>query len=484
MPLLDRNDRDSHLVWPHAIVEAELTRRLQVARGSGASRGSEGWAGVDRLLEQAFQGSTVVELYRDQGDQFRWIEELVSELPSVPGAAGAAPHWSARKGRSAAVPLTMEQTMDRFVSLVAKLDQDGLWAEHFGARCPDGVLDPVDAPDTQIEDRLGYHIGVERTWPLRTSRSSWGEDEFYDLIEVLHDLASWPGEWRGHNYGGCVGHPGDFSPACGRALYRHHVNQLLARSELQVRLSDQGEDQGRIVRVSDAGTEDIISAALAHTGQAHQDDVEHAIALFRSRGRDVPTIRSAIVSLAGILEAERDLLKAELLSKDSGALFDIANNFDLRHRKADQKTDYDPAFLEWLFDWYLSTINLVRSYGRQRRESSWRFMPEGVSRGRPASLSKQAPRGHRPADLPVSYRGRGIQGIVWRQPTDYLGAAPRRASRSRRTRQRTGSSMASSYRFSVMGIPSRCPGRARLSSRPGRRRRLGLWSTAAAPADG
>jgi hypothetical protein len=135
---------------------------------------------------------------------------------------------------------------------------------------------------------------------------------------------------------------------------------LLARSELQVRLSDQGEDQGRIVLVSDPGTEDIIAAALAQTGQAHQDDVEHAIALFRSRGRDFPTMRSAIVCLAGVLEAERGLLKVELLNKDSGALFDIANNFDLRHRKVGQKTDYDPAFLEWLFDWYLSTINLVR----------------------------------------------------------------------------------------------------------------------------
>ena len=271
-----------------------------------------GWAGVDRLLEQAFQGSTVVELYRDQGDQFSWIEELVTELPSVPAAAGAAPHWSARKGRSAALPLTAEQTMDRFVSLVAKLDQDGLWAEHFGVDCPDARARPVDAPDTHIEDRVGSHIGSERTWPLSMSRFSWGEDEFFDLIEVLRDLASWPGEWRGHNCGGCVGHPGDFSPACGRALYRHHVNQLLARSELQVRLSDQCEDQGRIVLVSDAGTEDILSAALAQTGQAHQDDVEHAIALFRSRGRDVPTMRSAIVSLAGVLEAERDLLKAEL----------------------------------------------------------------------------------------------------------------------------------------------------------------------------
>ncbi len=180
----------------------------------------------------------MVELYRDQADQFSWIEQLVSEVPSVPAAAGSAPHWSARKGRSAAIPLTTEQTMDRFVTLVTKLYQDGAWAEEFGVGCPDGVLDPVDAPDTQIEDRLGYHIGSERTWSLHVSRSSQDEDQFYDLIEVLHDQASWPGEWRAHNYGGSVGHPSDFSPACGRALY--------GRSRGSVRASPTSGNCGRV----------------------------------------------------------------------------------------------------------------------------------------------------------------------------------------------------------------------------------------------
>ena len=49
------------------------------------------------------------------------------------------------------------------------------------------------------------------------------------------------------------------------------------------------------------------------------------------------------------------------LAGDKSALFDIANNFDLRHRTAKQRTDYDPVFLEWLFGWYLCTITLVSS---------------------------------------------------------------------------------------------------------------------------
>ena len=36
------------------------------------------------------------------------------------------------------------------------------------------------------------------------------------------------------------------------------------------------------------------------------------------------------------------LLKVRLLAKDEQALFEIANQYDVRHRKADQRGDYAP----------------------------------------------------------------------------------------------------------------------------------------------
>ncbi len=72
----------------------------------------------------------------------------------------------------------------------------------------------------------------------------------------------------------------------------------------------------------------------------------------------------------GVLESQRAILKSELLSKDEGALFDIANNFDLRHRNANQRSDYDPLFLEWVFSWYLGTITLVASLAARSSEST------------------------------------------------------------------------------------------------------------------
>lgn len=67
--------------------------------------------------------------------------------------------------------------------------------------------------------------------------------------------------------------------------------------------------------------------------------------------------------LAGILEQRRALIKNTTLltKKDENALFDIANNFALRHQDMNQQRDYDPAFLDWIFWWYLATIALTNS---------------------------------------------------------------------------------------------------------------------------
>ena len=83
------------------------------------------------------------------------------------------------------------------------------------------------------------------------------------------------------------------------------------------------------------------------------------MATFRGRNADVPAKRSAIVTLAGILEANRALLKTELLRQDEGALFQIANEFAIRHRDRSQRDDYDPIFLDWVFWKYLATIELI-----------------------------------------------------------------------------------------------------------------------------
>ena len=89
------------------------------------------------------------------------------------------------------------------------------------------------------------------------------------------------------------------------------------------------------------------------------NSVEHGIALFRKRGVTREDKRSACVALALVLEDRRRLLKEEMLRKDEGMLFKIANEFDIRHRDGKQYDNYGDEFFDWIFWIYLSTIELT-----------------------------------------------------------------------------------------------------------------------------
>jgi hypothetical protein len=95
-----------------------------------------------------------------------------------------------------------------------------------------------------------------------------------------------------------------------------------------------------------------------------------------------------------VLEHRRTLLKDALLSKDEGALFAIANAFDLRHRNAGQRDDYDEVFLDWVFWWYLGTIELItRLLARPAPTAGGASVSACLHRRRPMSAASMGRRG-------------------------------------------------------------------------------------------
>ena len=201
---------------------------------------------------------------------------------------------------------------------------------------------------------------------MNLGEGDWTVDDLCDFVEVYHDLAARPTRGWIHEYGGCGFHPTRFARSSGQRIYRWRMNVILESSMLELRLADEGEDVGRMTRVLPDGLEDI-SHRLAHEMAASEPEIPHAIALFRRHNGSREDRRAAILALARVLEDRRPLLEAHLLTKDEGALFQIANQFDLRHRKADQMVDYGDEYLDWLFHWYLATIDLIdRIHARSR----------------------------------------------------------------------------------------------------------------------
>ncbi len=185
-----------------------------------------------------------------------------------------------------------------------------------------------------------------------------GEEDLFDFIEVFHDLAARPTKVRYCGDYCQVWHAIRYSRESGQALYRGLVNQLLDRTTLGYRIAEAGDDTGRIVRASPEGLRLLMDETLNRESPAQEQD-RHAIATFRQREGTTEQRRSAVVSLAGVLEERQEFLDEELLSSDAKDLFHIANRFHLRHQNEQQKKDYNPEFLDWIFYWYLATVQLT-----------------------------------------------------------------------------------------------------------------------------
>jgi hypothetical protein len=241
------------------------------------------------------------------------------------------------------------------VSLIGDLYARGYLDRAFPQVCVDDHDSPNVDPSVVLEDLLG-RPGL---WPLKGSRTGWDDDTFYDLVEVFHDLVARPRSRSWHSYGGCGWHWSDFAREPAEALYRWKANRLLERGGLPYRLAESGEDRGRLVIRSDDAREELVTRVATIVDPSTGDRARHAIAQFRARGATEHDLRSAVITVAGLLEERRQLLKDELLSKDEGALFRIANEFAIRHQGARQYSEYESAFLEWIFWWYLATVELT-----------------------------------------------------------------------------------------------------------------------------
>lgn len=263
--------------------------------------------------------------------------------------------WARPTQQTHPVEVNVEQVQRDWAATVEGLVDRGYLDRAAPRDCVDDPRPPQADSLNSLNRETFDRLGLDGLWPLRPG--GWDEGIFYSLVEVVHDLVARPRHRWWHDYSGCGWHYCRFAAAPGRALYRWQVDRLFARRGVPLRMAAGGEDVGRLVQL--AGDDRDEMAARVATIEVDRGTREHAVALFRGRGAGVPEKRSAILALLGLLEARRDLVKTELLSKDEGALFSIANQFALRHQRADQRADYDEAYLDWLYWWYLATLDLT-----------------------------------------------------------------------------------------------------------------------------
>lgn len=241
-----------------------------------------------------------------------------------------------------------------FRDLYVALDEKCYFQEAFGYDC----VDAGEVPGTlgrDMEAQMFRRLRKPNLWPIKEKYASYSEEDLFDVVEFLYDYVSKPLQGYYHSYSGCGWHYSTFDRESGRLEYRSEINELLQDYRNGYELSTDGE----ILAAVETRMEQLLEASLP---VYDEDNVERrvnsAFLKFRRYRSSMEDRRDAIRDLADVLEYLRPQLRRVLTKQDESDLFNIANNFGIRHHNLAQKTDYDKAiWYSWMFYYYLATIH-------------------------------------------------------------------------------------------------------------------------------
>lgn len=373
--------QEYELDWPADLfrVEAEALLQRYFHPSDFEDRGA--W-----LLEEAFVDDSVAREFRQNTDsgarvfpisssqqltQKQLLAYLADNAEQLPKMATISPYWMQRfcEKSDPLHEISDAGTLQgAWSELVTDFKYDGYFANVAPEACIDDYGEPQEVDD-QLDFQVRRRVGQVGLWH-RTRKQAVEKDTLFTLIEVFHDLASRPRYRTYHDFGDCGWHHEDHFRPTGQALYRWRVNALLERYNTGLRLADSGEDRGRLIQHLDVNRAALIKEVIDSPEPVSRDSVNHAIALFRKRDATRDDKRSACLALARVLEANRPLLKGSLLKNDESLLFQLANNFDLRHRDGRQYDDYGEEFIDWIFWIYLSTVDLINRLLKARGQAA------------------------------------------------------------------------------------------------------------------
>jgi hypothetical protein len=182
------------------------------------------------------------------------------------------------------------------------------------------------------------------------------EDHIFDVIEFLYDRVSKPGVmvdketdsgWRYADYD-------EYDHEAGQKEFRDNVNSFLTDYKTGFELTK----EGIVLALGTNGLQHILDAEIVPCDERNVDSkVRNAIAKWRNRDLSLSEKKAAIRELADVFEwlKKTKNLGAVLDGKDESAIFDLANNFGIRHHNPAQKTNYDPViWYSWIFHFYLA----------------------------------------------------------------------------------------------------------------------------------
>lgn len=264
-------------------------------------------------------------------------------------------YYAERKGFAPSSNINFDMFKRLFLHKYLQLEREFIFREATGYHCVDeGYI--VGNWGEDIDSFMFLNLRLNNIWPIQEYIDRYDEPTLFSLIELLYEYASEPQSKRYHDYNDCGWHTWNYEKEIGQIIFRKSINDILKDYKEGYMISIEGE----ILQLPPTGMEALTQQDIQTNDPRNIDErLKHSITKFLRYDSSFNEKKEAIRNLADILEYLKDQ-GIKMPQKDDSALFQIINNFDLRHHRRDQQGDYDKEiWYDWLFYTFLSTINVL-----------------------------------------------------------------------------------------------------------------------------
>jgi hypothetical protein len=243
-----------------------------------------------------------------------------------------------------------------FLIIYKKIEVDGYFQKYLGFYCEDQEEVPGEL-GYDLKDVMFIHLKKENLFPITIEIENYSEDDLFDVLEFLHDYCSKGIDGFYHQHNGCGYHWEKFNDKEGQLYFREQINPILKDYANGFELSTDGE----ILQLADSGLSHLFDADVPTSDKGNiETKINNSVLKFRRYKSTMDDRQDSIRELVDVLEYLRPKAKEYLESKDESDLFNIANNFGIRHHNEQQKNKYDVAIWHsWMFYHYLATIHAL-----------------------------------------------------------------------------------------------------------------------------
>lgn len=259
------------------------------------------------------------------------------------------PYYSQRQGRK---QIDLYELKKLFLSIYEYFFDNVYFMQYIGWKEDRGIgydyFEGSLGSEYDIE-RILFHEVRKRLWPISQYVENYSEEDLFDIIEFCYRYVSKP-----------------IYPSEGNVQYDPKPAQDKFRTTVNSHLKDYKDGfeidvDGDIKAFTGYGLEKILYVDIPSDDQEDVvKPVVNAVKKYRNRHSSNEDRKEAVRELADVLEYLRPQAKKVITKKDDADLFNIANNYGIRHHNEIQNSDYNKGVWHtWMFYFYLATIHAV-----------------------------------------------------------------------------------------------------------------------------